>query len=210
VSAIDIWTARRAVAFEDPRLPSCSPRRSLLARLIEPLRAGLGYIRLKWTGKVAVVVEDRFYRGPAMRPGKLRRLVEERGIRTVIDLRREPPGKTRVADEAAELERIGVRHVHLATGQVPPSEAVGQFLAVMDDEAAYPVLVHCTHGRGRTGLFCAIYRMEYEGWTNEAALTEAQRIGGTFRFGIDDRKGRFIGEYVPRARQAADDGGDGE
>jgi protein tyrosine phosphatase (PTP) superfamily phosphohydrolase (DUF442 family) len=185
---------------EELALSRAESRFSPFTALIKLLRSGIGYVQLKWTGKVAALVDGRLYRGPAMRPAALRRLCERRGIRTVIDLRREPPGKSRVSDEAAALETAGIRHVHIPSSQVPPPDAVERFLEVTGDESAYPLLVHCTHGRGRTGLFCAIYRMEHEGWTNDAALAEAQRLGGTFRFGIDERKGRFIAEYVPRSQ----------
>ena len=40
-----------------------------------------------------------------------------------------------------------------------------EFLAVMDNRANYPVLVHCFAGIHRTGTMCAVFRMEYHGWS---------------------------------------------
>lgn len=37
--------------------------------------------------------------------------------------------------------------------------------------------VHCKHGKDRTGLFCAMYRVMNEGWNVEKALEEAISIG---------------------------------
>jgi protein tyrosine/serine phosphatase len=39
------------------------------------------------------------------------------------------------------------------------------------------VLVHCCAGVHRTGAYCAIYRMEFEGWTNAEALAEMKALG---------------------------------
>ena len=39
----------------------------------------------------------------------------------------------------------------------------------MDDSSNYPVLIHCYHGVGRAQMFSALYRIEYEGWTNQEA-----------------------------------------
>ena len=47
----------------------------------------------------------------------------------------------------------------------------------MDNPDNYPVLIHCFAGIHRTGAFCAIYRMEYEGWTNAEAIEELRACG---------------------------------
>jgi tyrosine-protein phosphatase SIW14 len=39
------------------------------------------------------------------------------------------------------------------------------------------VLVHCTHGRDRTGLVVAAYRIMFEKWTVEQANAERKRYG---------------------------------
>ncbi len=51
---------------------------------------------------------------------------------------------------------------------------VRKFREVMSDPNNYPVLVHCTAGIHRTGAYCAIYRMEFEHWTNERAIDEVK------------------------------------
>jgi protein-tyrosine phosphatase len=73
----------------------------------------------------------------------------------------------------------------------------------MDDPAYHPVLIHCSHGCGRTGVFTAIYRMEYQGWSNRDALNEARRKSGSLPgnkgFRDDNRKAKFLLAYQPRA-----------
>jgi protein tyrosine/serine phosphatase len=39
----------------------------------------------------------------------------------------------------------------------------------MDNSDNYPVLIHCYHGTGRAEMYSALYRIEYEKFTNEAA-----------------------------------------
>lgn len=39
----------------------------------------------------------------------------------------------------------------------------------MDNPDNYPVLIHCYHGTGRVILYSAIYKIEYENFTNEMA-----------------------------------------
>ena len=81
---------------------------------------------------------------------------------------------------------------------MPRPEAVAEFLKIMDEEANLPVLIHCEHGVGRTGVFAAIYRMEYQGWPNARAQWEALALAGFESFREDRPKGRFILDYVPR------------
>jgi hypothetical protein len=49
----------------------------------------------------------------------------------------------------------------------------------MDNPANYPVLVHCFAGIHRTGAFCAIRRMDHDGFTNEEAIQEMKNLGYT-------------------------------
>jgi protein-tyrosine phosphatase len=66
-----------------------------------------------------------------------------------------------------------------AAGKRPRS--IDQFLQVLDDPKNLPVLLHCKAGLHRTGAFTAVYRMEYEGWTAAAAMTELRANGfGTY------------------------------
>src|SRR5256885_11207419 len=48
----------------------------------------------------------------------------------------------------------------------PAERGLQAFRAIMDDPAQQPVLVHCFKGVHRTGAYCAIYRMDYDGWAN--------------------------------------------
>jgi hypothetical protein len=52
-----------------------------------------------------------------------------------------------------------------------------EFYRIFDDPSNYPILLHCKAGLHRTGLLTAVYRMEYEGWSKEAAVRELRTNG---------------------------------
>jgi protein tyrosine/serine phosphatase len=55
--------------------------------------------------------------------------------------------------------------------------AVRKALSVMTDPANQPVFVHCQHGKDRTGLVAAVYRMEVDGWSEAEAEAEMEAFG---------------------------------
>ncbi len=114
-------------------------------------------------------VADGVYRSGAMTPRKLAATVRRHGVRTVIDFRRD---LALVAAEREQLAGLGVRHVHLVSPQRPDPDVVKRFLETMA-HVERPVLLHCTHGTGRTPVFAAVYLMEAEGWPERRALRRA-------------------------------------
>jgi tyrosine-protein phosphatase SIW14 len=130
-----------------------------------------------------VVCEGVLYRSGQMTPDGLRRVLHDYGIHTVVSLR---DGTTR-ADQATEevcrgaevyFVRIPIISPWGDLGEgVPAEKTVGRFREVMCEPRNYPVLVHCLGGIHRTGIFTAIYRMEFEHWSNAAAMQEMRACG---------------------------------
>ena len=52
-----------------------------------------------------------------------------------------------------------------------------KFRALLADPKNHPVLVHCFAGVHRTGAYAAIYRMEFERWSNARAIAELKACG---------------------------------
>jgi tyrosine-protein phosphatase SIW14 len=135
-----------------------------------------------------VVREGVLYRSGQMTLEGLKRIVNDYRIKTVVTLRdayvpgQLPPD---LAEEqfcnAEEINhvRIPPRSWDAPDGAAPADEGVHTFLEVMKDPANYPVLVHCFAGVHRTGAFVAIYRMEFERWTNARAMAEMKACGYT-------------------------------
>jgi protein tyrosine/serine phosphatase len=167
---------------------------------------------IKVRHRLDTVTPAKIYKSGAMPPEQMAEVARDLGLKTVIDLRTFVDGQdstntTPLGDieaEAKALEAIGVRHVHLPSAQVPNQETVDSFLRVLDDPANQPALIHCYHGVGRAELFSAVYRMEYEGWSNERARDATRFI--VFGSSVDDskEKGRYLLDYVPRAAKASD------
>ncbi len=121
-----------------------------------------------------------------------RETIQRYNIKTVINLQHETPdphlpnnwlGKGTI-NESQLCSDLGVRYVLLTPDVLPepntvetPPPAVEDFLKILNDEASYPVLIHCKAGLHRTGRLTAIYRMQYEGWTVGEAIREALANG---------------------------------
>lgn len=134
------------------------------------------------------VVEDGvLYRSGQLSPAALDRVLTEYGIKTVITLRtsRDPNAPYPDAWEARVCAARGLRHERLIPqvwmadekGEIPAEQNVHRFLALVGDRRNRPVLVHCFAGIHRTGAYCAVYRMEFEGWDNERAMAEVKALG---------------------------------
>jgi tyrosine-protein phosphatase SIW14 len=129
-----------------------------------------------------VVRDGVLYRSAQLTVPGLRRLVHDYRIRTIINLR----DGTTDADRAEEAfcTREDVRFVRLlprswdgGPGRADVDRNVRTFLDLVRDRANHPILIHCFAGIHRTGAFCAIYRMEYQGWSNEKAVAELKAFG---------------------------------
>jgi protein tyrosine/serine phosphatase len=64
------------------------------------------------------------------------------------------------------------------SGIFPPDARSTSWIRVLlKEEAPRPVLLHCRHGRERTGFIAAVYRMQVQGWTFEKAYQEWRDTG---------------------------------
>lgn len=158
------------------------------------------------------VVEDRvLYRSGQLSLAGLERIVSEYGIRTVVTLRDADIAGDPPPDLAEErwCQAQGLKHVRLrpqhwwSPNAAPPpaQQNIDTFLAVMDDPANHPVLIHCMAGIHRTGAHVAVFRMEYHRWSTAAALTELRQRGYRNLDSEEDVLGYLEG-YVPRWARA--------
>jgi protein tyrosine/serine phosphatase len=85
---------------------------------------------------------------------------------------------------------------------VPPGETLARFFKVLDEEEAYPVLIHCHHGTGRAELYSSLYLIEYEGWSNADARARTRLViaFADYRssFADGEPKGGFLMNYKAR------------
>jgi protein tyrosine/serine phosphatase len=147
--------------------------------------------------RLRVVTPGKLYRCGQLNAAGFAEAFDRFSIKTVVNLQeenRDPmlpvrwQGKPTVR-ESEVCKAHGVKYVVLDggvldhPGQDPGSrpKVIDDFLAVMDDPANHPVLIHCKAGLHRTGLITAIYRMEYEHRSPAQAVEELRANGfGTF------------------------------
>jgi tyrosine-protein phosphatase SIW14 len=162
----------------------------------------------------------RYYRSGQMTATGMRDAIERHGIKTVINLQHENPdphmperwlGKPSVR-ESELCKELGVRYVLLTPDILPkpndltkPPPVVDEYLSILDDETAYPILLHCKAGLHRTGRLTAIYRMEYQGWGVGEALRELRANGYGFVASSesDEFVIQFVQNYTPRGDRLA-------
>jgi hypothetical protein len=158
-----------------------------------------------------VVRAGVLYRSGQMSLAGLKRAVHDYGIKTVVTLRDayfygEPPPDLEEEDycraEGIAYCRITPRAWWRPDGTAPADKGVRKFLEVMDDPESFPVLIHCFAGIHRTGAFCAVYRMEYQHWSNAEAIEEMKACGYS---NLDDELDLlgYVEHYRPRWRVQA-------
>lgn len=115
-------------------------------------------------------------RSPQPDAGDLSELKETYGLKTVLNLRGESPGKSWFEEERAGVAAIGAQWRHLAiSGSNPPQpEELSAFFDLVENPQAWPILIHCQGGVHRTGAFSALYRIQYQGWQPARAVDEME------------------------------------
>jgi len=135
-----------------------------------------------------VVEPGVLYRSGQMDLLGLKRAVHDYGIRTVISLREGGPDAPKfVRDEEhwcrsqAGLYFYGfpVKGWQAGPGEAeaPSMANLRQLRAILADPRHHPVLIHCFAGIHRTGIYCAVCRMERQGWPLDRALDEMRHCG---------------------------------
>ena len=185
-------------------------KKTLLTITASVVLSGVGYYVYKthFDNNLVVFSEGKVYKSAAIPPDEIEDFIKKYNIKTVVDLRMpgtndtilnpEKPGDLLL--EKMAIDKIdGTQYVNIPTPQVPEQHSVDKFLEVMDNPDNYPVLIHCYHGTGRACLFSSIYRIEYEGFSND----EARRNARTFvTFGSFDHgtpKGEYLKAYKKRS-----------
>jgi protein tyrosine/serine phosphatase len=146
--------------------------------------------------RIGVVREGVLYRSKTLGADTLDEVVAERGVRTIVNLRKDD-----VAADREVAAARGARYVWLPSSQVPEEHVVRSFLEVMRDPANHPVLLHCEHGVGRTGVLSGVYRLEFECASIEDVLEEARHYAFQDSFEPGTPKAVFLEDYARRLRE---------
>ena len=110
------------------------------------------------------------YRSGQMDAATLNRIITERGIKTIINLRGSSTNNEWYQVETNTSAQLGTRHYDfsLSASREVSDADMEQILAVMQT-APKPVLIHCKNGADRSGLVGALYLYSLEGKSASAA-----------------------------------------
>ncbi len=156
----------------------------------------------KYIGNFAEVVPGKIFRGARPDAQGIDALAKI-GVRTIIDLQGgdlKTPRELGLLADAIPLVEPGetaqTRHderilswkghqIHFhnipldSLDAVTPAEnhKIDRILEIMHDPKNQPVFVHCEHGKDRTGLIIALYRLRYDNYTIAQAHDEMVKMG---------------------------------
>ncbi|QKX04514.1 protein phosphatase [Aquimarina sp. TRL1] len=155
------------------------------------------------------IAKDRVYRSAAMPPDKITQYIKKHRIKTVIDLRigsvsdpLNPSTDSSLHSEKTTIEKLDqVTYINIPSEQIPNDKNLKDFYRILDKEEAYPVLIHCHHGTGRAILYSALYRIEYENFTNEQARQKTRFPVLLSPFDHGTPKGEWLKKYASREQQ---------
>lgn len=124
-----------------------------------------------------VVIPGKLLRSAQPSEDELENVFRKYAVHTALSLRHEdyPEYETerRVAGEyGAEFVRVPVS----STESFTPDQ-LAELRRLFADESAYPILVHCQHGKARTGVVVALWRIEHDGWAGARAVEEMLKKG---------------------------------
>lgn len=130
-------------------------------------------------------VHEGLYRGGRPSVQDLKEL-KQMGIKTILNLENH---RYPVSQEKKVAAALNLNYISIPTASFfkPKDVRVDQVLEILADPAQYPIFIHCTHGRDRTGMMVGLYRVEKEGWPAAMAYREMKDLG--FRkilFRLDD------------------------
>ena len=156
---------------------------------------GLGGIRIDNFARVSAT----YYRG-AQPVGSDYADLKRLGVKTVINLIGDEDLDSR---ESRNVEAQGMRYIYIpmSTRRAPTQTQVEQFLSIVNDAASQPVYVHCVGGKHRTGVMTAIYRMNHDGISGDAAFREMKQFGYGPDFLHPEFK-NFVYAYQPKTAVA--------
>lgn len=187
--------------------------RSLIAILLMTTGYYIWYVHINY--RFEEITPNKVYKSALIPPTKIGDFLKKNKIKTVVNLldprtqdELNPATQAEIDAEESAIARYNlinnesVKHINIPSKQVPSEDKIERFLELLDDPSSYPVLVHCYHGTGRAELYSALYRLEYENWTNQNAREKTRLVlsalGYKSSFAIGQKKGDFLNNYIAR------------
>jgi protein tyrosine/serine phosphatase len=158
------------------------------------------------------ITEGKVYKSGVIPPDEIESYVKKYKIKSIVDLRfpgtadlkNNPEIPAELTAEKLAIAKIkGVNYFNNGSDQVPNKDNLALFFKILDNPDNYPVLIHCYHGTGRAEIYSALYRIEYENFTNEAARQGVRTLVKFSSFDDGTPKGEYLKAYKSRKELAA-------
>ncbi len=144
------------------------------------------------------VEKGKLYRSAQPSPKYLEKIITQKNIKTIINLR----GKNKEArwwkDEKAITEKYGIKFINIAlsanqlTSDQKMEELIEHFIT-----SPKPILIHCRSGRDRTGEVAALWVYFYQK-NLKKALNQLSFFPYTHLSFLHPQKRLFIKKYLPQ------------
>jgi protein tyrosine phosphatase (PTP) superfamily phosphohydrolase (DUF442 family) len=172
---------------------------------------GKNYYDMNINHNFETITEGKVYKSGVIPPDEIDDYVKKHKIKSIVDLRfpgtadleNNPETPSELTAEKTAVEKLkNVNYFNNGSDQVPNQKNLDVFYKIMDDKNNYPVLIHCYHGTGRAEMYAALYRIEYENFTNEAARNAVRMLVKFSSFDDGKPKGEFLKKYKTRKQLA--------
>lgn len=159
--------------------------------------AWAGYVRL--SGNIHQIGTNDVYRSAQLSTSSFQALVQERKIKTILNLRGAQKEAPWYHAERLVATTLGVTYIDLplSANEEPNDETLDRLVATMRT-ADKPLLIHCEGGADRSGLAAALYRRVIEGASYEKAAAELSFRYGHFPW-LTSRTGAMDRAFARRA-----------
>jgi protein tyrosine phosphatase (PTP) superfamily phosphohydrolase (DUF442 family) len=182
-------------------------RRSIVATIAALAMMGGAFVGWRLaTANLATVEPGRIYRSAQMDAKALSRVVHDRRIKTVLNLRGPNPGSTWYREERAAVLAAGATQVDVSMSSCEwMSRAQLQAVVHLLESVDYPLLIHCQQGAERTGLVSAFSELLRPG----GSLADARRQFSVMYLFLPVKDGAVMLEHLEQyaawlKRQGAD------
>lgn len=142
------------------------------------------------------VIPQRLYRSAQMSGADLGQVIDEHGIKSVIDLRLsggEPEADGTTEAQVAAAHGADYRHLPFTSSRTTQRERMLHLLDAFD-EMKPPILIHCTSGSERSGVASAIWLIEKE---HRPVAEASQQLALRFGFNRLERDLRSFFQDAP-------------
>lgn len=133
------------------------------------------------TDNFRIIEDGRAYRSAQLDAKSFRLVIEDYGIRSIVNLRGENEDMLWYQQEKAVARELGVAHVDIAMSahELPSREKLLKLYETFQT-AEHPILIHCKAGADRSGAAAAIWRMVVNNDPKSVAQRELSPLYGHF------------------------------